>query len=136
MKSLILISLLFSLSILTVSQEDSKMFCFASVKDLNGVTIISEIYEISTLEKEEDRISFKIINTNSFYKIITSMGHQFAVNTKSKGVNNMMIISKDWQEITGLYDDIKKKSNGKLIVIEKETFSIQYPSKKEILIRE
>jgi hypothetical protein len=136
MKSLILICWLLSFNITLVAQEENNMFCFASALDLNGVTLISEIYEISTLEKEEDRNSFKIKNTNSFFKIIISMGHEFAVNTKTKGIINMMIISKDWQEITRLYDDIKKKSNGKLIVIDRENFSILYPEKKEILIRE
>ena len=136
MKSIIIVSLLFFSSLPSISQEDSEMFCFASIIDLNGVTLISEIYVISSLEKEADKNSFKLINSNSFQKVIISMGHQFSVNKKTKGVNNLMIISKDWKEITRFYDDIKMKSNGKIIVIDKEAFSIQYPSKKEVLIRE
>ncbi len=136
MKLLILIALGLFSSFQISEQEEIKMYCFASVTDINGLTIMSEIHEVSAISAPNKFTSFKIVNTTSFIKVIGYMGHKLAYNNKTSGVSNLITISNDWEEINRLYDEIKSLSNGKLIVIDRERFSILSANRKEVLIRE
>jgi len=135
MKHVILLGIIIISSLNNEPQEE-KMFCFASVKDLNELYILSEIYEITNLKTEADLNSFKVINTNSFLKLILSMGHTLPTNINSNGLTNRIVVSKDWEEINKLYSNTKKNSNGKFIIIDKETYSVTYPSNRGVLIRD
>ncbi len=117
-------------------QKEDMMFCFAFTKDLNGVTIISEIHEFPTIKNSDELNAFKIINSKSFYKIIMSLGYQLPYKKDLMGVSNIIIIRKEWNALGNLYDEIKQKSNEKIVIIGKEYFSIISIDKREKIIRE
>ena len=136
MKFILLIPFIFSWYPYVNQQEKSTIYSFAIITDLEGVTIASEIFE-NQLTKEENTLnSFKLSNTNEYYKLLVSKGYKLPPYTKNNAVVNLIELEDNWDVIVKKYESFRKNSLNKFIVIDRDLFSIKEAANREVLIRE